>query len=1102
MKLLIKNLLTISFVCALAISHAYAAPGDLDPTFANGGKFSFGFGGEGGYASAVVVQADGKIVVAATGASPAFVLLRYNGDGTRDSSFGTDGEVITWFFAEDGGFANAQASGLALQADGKIIAVGASYTNSGADAAIARYNPDGSLDGSFGNAGKLTTDFGTASDFWYAVAVQPDGKILAAGTRTTSTSEFSYVLARYNTDGSPDAGFNNGAGRTTTFIAVRGSGPVDPVGMAVQPDGKIVLTGSVSGGGALNGYRLARYTTEGILDDTFGTGGKVQTSVSAKDRGYSVAILPGNNTVSQPDKIVVGGTSFDGIKDAFTYVRYKLDGTPDAISFTEIPDFGSAEGIAIGVEQRGLLTRKIVLAGNCSRVEGGAGVGRFAVVRLNTDGTTDSTFDNDGVVTTLIGRSARATALTFHAGKIVVVGNGVQLPADLNYDVAIARYDTGGGALDETFNGRGTVLDDIGTRYFTPRAITVQPDGKILIGAAGSTTSGTALARLEPDGVPDRTFAGTGKLQLYADNAESLNALALQPDGKIVTVGSRLDGNDTDFVVARYKADGTKDTSFSGGRVTESASSGNDVAEAVAVQPDGQIVAAGYGSGAFRDTLLMRFRSTGEQDDSFGDDGYAFVSLGIGDDEARAMVLQPDGKIVVAGVADGAVGKRFFVARFTSEGQLDPTFNQDEGVAYVRFPSGDAEATSLAIDDQGRFVVGGFVSNGTNYDFAVARLTPTGALDSSFNNGGRLTLPISKGDDVVNSLLIQPDGRILVAGSATDKIVLGQLPPVPFPPGSFALVRLDKSGALDQSYGNGGIRLLDIEPGTQQSATALALDADGRALVVGYTQGYTGVARFEADLLPRTRFANISTRLRVETGDNVLIGGFIVTGTAPKKLIVRARGGSLGVAGALADPQLAIYDGDGQLIASNDNWQDAPNRQAIIDSGIPPSDPLESAALGSVAPGAYTAVISGVNGGTGVGLVEIYDLDSAAESQLANISTRGLVQTGDDVMIGGFILSGGTEQALILRARGPSLGVAGSLGDPVLQLFNSNGDNVATNDNWRDTQEAEIVSTGIPPSDDFEAAIFGNFAPDAYTAVVRGANDRTGIGLFEVYGLK
>jgi Divergent InlB B-repeat domain len=252
-----------------------------------------------------------------------------------------------------------------------------------------------------------------------------------------------------------------------------------------------------------------------------------------------------------------------------------------------------------------------------------------------------------------------------------------------------------------------------------------------------------------------------------------------------------------------------------------------------------------------------------------------------------------------------------------------------------------------------------------------------------------------------------------------------------------------------------------------------------------------------------TTLANISTRLRVETGDNVLIGGFIITGTQDKKVIVRAIGPSLPVPDALADPFLELHDGAGNLIQSNDNWVDSPNKQAIIDSTIPPSNDLESAIVATLPANssAYTAIVRGVNDTTGVGLVEVYDLDQSVDSKLANISTRGFVETGDNVMIGGFIVLGSSSQNVIVRAIGPSLPVPGALADPTLELHNGNGDVIAFDDNWKDSQQAEIEATTIPPTNDLESAIVATLDPGNYTAIVRGVNDTTGVALIEVYAL-
>jgi hypothetical protein len=253
---------------------------------------------------------------------------------------------------------------------------------------------------------------------------------------------------------------------------------------------------------------------------------------------------------------------------------------------------------------------------------------------------------------------------------------------------------------------------------------------------------------------------------------------------------------------------------------------------------------------------------------------------------------------------------------------------------------------------------------------------------------------------------------------------------------------------------------------------------------------------------PPTVLANIATRLRVETGDNALIGGFIVTGTQQKKIIVRAIGPSLPFADKLADPILELHDSSGALLESNDNWVDSPSKQAIIDSTIPPNNDLESAIVRSVDPGNYTAVVRGINNGTGIGVVEVYDLDTAANSKLANIATRGLVQTGDNVLFAGMIVVGQASQKVIIRALGPSVPVPGHLADPTLELHDANGGLLEANDNWVDSPNKQaIIDSTIPPPNDLESAIVQTLVPANYTAIVRGANNSAGIAVVEVYAL-
>jgi len=236
-----------------------------------------------------------------------------------------------------------------------------------------------------------------------------------------------------------------------------------------------------------------------------------------------------------------------------------------------------------------------------------------------------------------------------------------------------------------------------------------------------------------------------------------------------------------------------------------------------------------------------------------------------------------------------------------------------------------------------------------------------------------------------------------------------------------------------------------------------------------------------------------------------MIGGFIIGGDEAKPIALRAIGPSLvqlGVAGALKDPILDLYDSSGTVVAENDNWTSLPSES--VPDGLAPPDPAESLISMSLDPGNYTAVLRGVDGGSGAALCEIYDLDPA-KSSVRNLSTRGQVGSGDDVLIGGFIITGEDPTQIMVRAIGPSLaafGVDGALADPILELHGQDGSLIFENDNWRSDQEQQIMDSTIPPSDDRESAIIATLPPGLYTAVVRGADGGTGVALVELYNLE
>ena len=294
--------------------------------------------------------------------------------------------------------------------------------------------------------------------------------------------------------------------------------------------------------------------------------------------------------------------------------------------------------------------------------------------------------------------------------------------------------------------------------------------------------------------------------------------------------------------------------------------------------------------------------------------------------------------------------------------------------------------------------------------------------------------------------------------------------------------------------------------------------------LVGDNTNQAITAAANATPVPGSLLSNISTRAFVQTGDNVLIGGFIVQGTQSKEAIIRAIGPELipfGVPDPLADPTLELHDSTGALIAFNDNWVTTiiggiittDQVAAIRASGYAPTDVRESAMIVNLPPGNYTAIVRGVDNTMGVGLVDVYDLSGTTISILGNISTRAFVQTGDDVMIGGFIVQGTTPMRVIIRAIGPELtqyGVPDALADPTLELHDSTGALIASNDNWLTTiiggiittnQFLDILDSGLAPGQRFESAIIATLPPGNYTAIVRGVNDTTGVALVEVYDI-
>ena len=746
------------------------------------------------------------------------------------------------------------------------------------------------------------------------------------------------------------------------------------------------------------------------------------------------------------------------------------------------------------------------------------------------DGDLDPTFGVNGKVVTDFNASTDwlSRIAVQPDGKIVAVGD-----THPSHRGALARYNPDG-TLDPTFGSGGKVITVSSVRE-SASGLLLLPDGKIItsgsIDLPSSNDTSFALVRFNSDGSADTTFGNGGTVMTNIGiNDDQAYALALQSDGKIVAAGRRgIQFNPTEqrkgnVALARYNPDGSLDTTFgTGGKVINDFGQGlESYAIEVLIQPDGKIVIAGESSYRF---LVARYNSDGTLDTTFGNGGHALASFSNNWDRGRDAVLQADGKIIVVGLAIvNSPYDSFAAARFNSDGSLDQTFGN--GGKVLLLDRGDLNAAALQSD-------GKLIALGDDSDsFELLRFNLNGSLDSTFGNGGTVTTtfpgnPAASGSDLV----FQADGKLIAGGLASSDIYfhnsdfalaryLDGAPPPPATPSPTPSAAPSATPTPTATPPAATPTVTPVPTATPPAATPTPVPTSTPVATPTPTPEPTATPEASptpgstpeptstpAPPIPPAQPLNISTRAHVLNGESALIGGFILTGPDSKQVIVRALGPSLGangMPGALADTVLDLYDSSGHLLASNDNWKDAQQGQ-IQNTGVAPGDALESAIVVTLSGNsAYTAVVRGKNGGTGIGLVEVYDLGLGSNSKLGNISTRGLIEQGDDVMIGGFIVGGSATErtGVVVRAIGPSLsglGLSNALSDPTLTLHDSNGSVIGANDNWRDAQQPEITAAGLAPADDREAALFASLAPGAYTAIVAGKANSTGVGLVEAY---
>ncbi len=775
----------------------------LDIRFDQDGKTTTGFiGSVTDAASSAVSLPGGKLVVGGTSADR-YALAKYLADGSLDTSFGTGGRVTTSIF--QGGDPLDLLKGLAVQSDGKILAVGSTGSNtfSGKDYAMVRYNANGTLDNTFGNGGIVVNSF-TTVDFFsesaVAVAVQSDGKIVVLGA-----TDSKFIVARYLSNGTLDTTFN-----TTGFTRIDFNGTAfaeSPANLIIRSDGRIVVGGHsalVVAGQVQRDGVLARLLPNGKLDTSFSGDGKAFIGFTSNTTVSNIAAAPGNKIVLTGDQngsLLVARLSSDGV----------LDTSFDTDGIVTKTNAGTGSGLVVQANGKISVTSETSDATN-------RGIHQFL-----TTGQSDTSFSGDGKLPISFDpfRTSLPKLLLDSANKLVAVGTD-------GAAFAVARVTTAG-VFDTSFSGNGSLVTEfLGPQFDSISSSDVQSDGKLVV--AGTVTSGfnvtpeLAIVRYNTNGSLDTTFGVGGKLLTSGLSLSNggRHDLAITSDDKIV-VSARVDGL---AGVIRLTSNGAFDNTFSGdGKVGVLSSSRLPALE---IDSTGKLVLA---VAMFDRTLqVARLTHSGVLDTAFDGDGIALTSVvsnnGIG------LAIAPSNKIVVAGdnfaSSDGRSGIN--VTRLLSTGALDTTFSGDGFLRLIGNSTDEnKEVRNIAVQSDGKIVLAGInrTNRGQDQRGLLVRLNNNGTLDSTFGKAGQTTLKFSPFSfvSVFNSLLIQPDNTILVAGSLFEATE-------PFAD-QMAIARYTPTGQLDASFNSNGILALRFGPDFSSQATTIARSASGQLYVAG-----------------------------------------------------------------------------------------------------------------------------------------------------------------------------------------------------------------------------------------------------------------------------
>lgn len=834
---------------------AFAAAGDPDLSFNGTGTQTLGFGGGDDRARAGITQPDGKLLLAgASGyfSENTFSLVRLGTNNIPDPTFGNSGTVVTPVGAQGLPFSIAQINAIRLQTDGRIVVAGSAYTGTNQSAfTLVRYHTNGALDTTFGTNGTgiVYTDFPFGAVI-RAMSLQGDGKIVVAGYTVYAggnAGQRAVALARYQTNGTLDTSFGAGGTQITTGV----DGYTGAHAMLIQSDGKILAVGIGIGPGH-NGtdFALYRYTTNGVLDPAFGGGtGKVYTQIHTNasnhaDSAEAVAIQFGNFTVQNPDKIVVAGTyrnfNIPG-HQVVALTRYHMDGTLDATFGNNgiVTNILTGLETPVGLVVQGQLNqpRRIIVGGYGFPT----GSNYVFLSRYTASGAFDTTFGGQGtgrnIVSFPTALDLDAHALVLNGGRFLVVGNLERPSGDLDFS---AVGFNGDGTLDTNYGAGGVVTADIADRESSAQAVAIQADGKVLVvGRAEGGSPSLAIARFNPDGSLDPTFGVNGRVKGLLNGSGEAKAVLTQPDGKVVIAGAAYGSTGSDMALLRLLPDGTLDPSFgSNGVVTTSFFSADEIANAVILQPDGKLLVTGSADvgGGNQDIAVARYHANGALDNSFDGDGKVTTAVGPAGDQASAIRLQSDGKIVVAGVSYINGQPDFALVRYQSNGALDNSFGSFGRVA-TDIASGSLDvALGMTLGPGGKIIAAGYSQTVGGIDVAVARYNSNGTPDLTFDGDGKLTTQIGLTTDFGTAVALQPDGKIVVGGAAQ----IGSFT-------EFAAVRYQTNGLLDDSFGFGGKAVLTFGNNTNNLSLAMAIDERGRLVLVGEAARRFGIARMLGD---------------------------------------------------------------------------------------------------------------------------------------------------------------------------------------------------------------------------------------------------------------